>query len=52
MFLFIRILFPVKVKVRETFSRRLVEMVDGVQPFQNQKHKVINIPTMVLDIKY
>lgn len=27
-------------------------MVDGVQPFQNQKHKVINVPTKILDTKY
>lgn len=44
---FIRILFPVKVKARE-----MGHMIDGVQPFQNQKHKVINIPTKVLDTKY
>lgn len=36
----------------DTFSKRLVQMVDGVQLFQNQKHKVINVPTKVLDIKY
>lgn len=51
-YLFIRIPFSSKSERRDTFSKRPEQMVDGVQPFQNQKQKVINIPTKVINIKY